>query len=346
MELTNYTLILTDNCNLRCTYCFDNLYSDRSCIESKSMNIDMIPDLFLFIEKTRSKTKPITFNMFGGEPTLNWNFFKQFIEMGVENFKFEYRFVTTTNGTLLTSEKIDFLKKHNVGVSVSLDGTQTANKERITIDNKPTWDKVMQVLPELKAKVPGTSVLVTIGKYNYEHIYDSYRMLLELGFNPTLNFNHYDDYTQEELKSIEEQLTHLFIQDNLRLPHSMARKLEDGWACDGTVCAPADKIITIAPNGKLYFCHQFVPKMTDTDDMSYGTIKEGIKDYTLYDTFVKRSYFFSYDKDNNMKCNSCSVKSTCKGGCMAEQWHKTKSFIEVNPNICSLSEIIDRVLRR
>lgn len=343
LKYINYTLILTDDCNLRCTYCFDNLYSDRSCNKSFNMSIDIIPDFFYFVEKTRDKEKEITFNMFGGEPLMNWEFFMEFVLLAERFCKYNYKIITTTNGTMLTTDKINFLAKHNIKISVSLDGIKEANKARIFSNGNDTWDSVMKSLPELKSKISTTNILVTIGKFNYKYIYDSYKFLISLGFTVVFNYNEYDDYTEEELESIEEQLNRLFVKERLKLTPSMIRREEN---CKGNICSPANNSVAISIKGDLYFCHQFVPKMTEEKNLTYGNIYEGITNEELYNTFVKRSYFFSWDKDNNIACNNCSIKASCKGGCIAEHWHKTNSFIEVNPNICKISEVLNRVLQR
>lgn len=44
--IRSHELMLTENCNMRCKYCFDNIYSDRtSCDYNYKMNISMIPGI-------------------------------------------------------------------------------------------------------------------------------------------------------------------------------------------------------------------------------------------------------------------------------------------------------------
>lgn len=344
MKLTNYTLILTDSCNLRCTYCFDDLYSGRTC-SPNNMTIEMLPDLFDFIERTRDRNRRVIFNMFGGEPTLNWDIFEQFCEYANDHCEFDYEIITTTNGTLMDTKKIDFLKKHDVGTSVSLDGTKEANKERVTINKESTWTTIMHVLPEMKAKLRKLNIIITIGRHNYSLIEESYKMLMDIGLIPVLNWNSQLDYTKEEVDSIREQFETLFIKEQLPMKGNLSRATLDNYICNGTYCAPANVSIAISPIGKLYFCHQFVPKMAgDVEDMSYGNIKDGITNIELYNTFVERSSF-SKDK-SEMKCGNCPSLSTCKGGCLADHWHMTKSFTGINSNVCKISEIIDSIAKR
>ena len=171
-------------------------------------------------------------------------------------------------------------------------------------------------------------------------------------FQYNINWNLEIDYTEDEMLLIEGQLKRV-KDEGLVLPNSITREFQNNscsTGCnieprDGTVCLPADKAITISSKGKLYFCHQFVPKMTDVEDLSYGNIKDGITNKELFDTFVKRSYFFSWSKDKDIKCNSCKVKNTCRGGCIAEQWHRNKDFLKVNPSVCDFATLNFKVMK-
>jgi len=299
------------------------------------MTEDMIPNILHFAEQTASTKLPITFNMFGGEPLANWKFFKSFVEITNSHFKHEHKFITTINGTLLNSKIIDFLAKNKVEIAVSLDGIEESNKARITIDGKPTWNSIMQILPEIKAKIPKTILLMVIGKHNYKYLYENCKFFNKLEFNYNVNWNMEDDYTKEELEEIEKQLKRV-KEEGLVQPNNV---IKNNNKEDGTVCLPADKAITIAPNGKLYFCHQFVPKMIDTEDLSYGNIKDGITNEELYNNFVDRTYFFSWSKDKKIICNSCDIKEDCRGGCIADQWHKDKDFLKIRKSVCDFSRI-------
>ena len=144
MEFTQYNLILTDNCNLRCTYCFDNLYSNRDCnSNTKIMTEDMIPNILHFAEQTASTKLPITFNMFGGEPLANWKFFKSFVEITNSHFKHEHKFITTINGTLLNSKIIDFLAKNKVAMRDEMSSLEEARKHLCYFDGSKCKEIVL-----------------------------------------------------------------------------------------------------------------------------------------------------------------------------------------------------------
>ena len=107
--LVNYELILTENCNLRCKYCFDDEFSDRTdCSYNPTMPISRIEEILDFIEKTKDKNVSPKINFFGGEPTVNWDFIVEFYNKAnarIGNFSS----TINTNGVNLNKERIDFL---------------------------------------------------------------------------------------------------------------------------------------------------------------------------------------------------------------------------------------------
>lgn len=110
------SIILHQKCNFECIYCFAH---DARGNESLSQNdIKFIIDQWA---KGSSDHKKITF-IGGGEPTLSWDLLRWSIEYIHKIFaKENVKIVLVTNGSLLSHERISFLKCHNVIVSLSFD---------------------------------------------------------------------------------------------------------------------------------------------------------------------------------------------------------------------------------
>ena len=63
-------------------------------------------------------------DFFGGEPLLNWSIIPAVVEHARKYEDKVFAFTLTTNGLLLTEDKIDFLNRENIQVVMSLDGRQ------------------------------------------------------------------------------------------------------------------------------------------------------------------------------------------------------------------------------
>ena len=76
--ILNITLFLTNNCNLRCTYCFQS--HDR---EDNVMSEGILEKVFEYIKNTFESNKnlnALSFVMFGGEPLLTLSKYKFFFD--------------------------------------------------------------------------------------------------------------------------------------------------------------------------------------------------------------------------------------------------------------------------
>lgn len=149
------TLETTEQCNLRCSYCtFDEAYPDERNHSASIMSLETAKKAILdFSRRTSDSDVYIVF--YGGEPLLRYKFIVESCEYARSIFGQRVKFSFTTNGTLLTGEKIKFIVKENFLVTISLDGNQeTHDKFRFTIKNKGTYDVIKNNLQELKENYP------------------------------------------------------------------------------------------------------------------------------------------------------------------------------------------------
>lgn len=112
-EVPSLEIILGFKCNLNCNYCTQrghSFYSGR------------VADVEPLVQRLRtSGINPKLIKLWGGEPMVYWTLFKTLTKALKQEFP-SAQFTTFTNGTLLTQERVDFLKENNFFVSVSCDG--------------------------------------------------------------------------------------------------------------------------------------------------------------------------------------------------------------------------------
>ena len=141
IPLTNAVINLTDNCNLRCPYCFTEH-------NTRTMDLGTLKSSIMFIlnglDKFESHRAPC-FNFFGGEPMLHYDdLIKPSVEWVEETGlreKYKINFGMTTNGTLLNEERIKWLKQHEISILLSMDGDKyTQDKQRPIANGKSSFD--------------------------------------------------------------------------------------------------------------------------------------------------------------------------------------------------------------
>ncbi len=150
------TLQITKQCNLRCKYCvYSGNYEDRVHSNEK-MTLDTArKGMDFYIEHSKDNENSFL-AFYGGEPLLEFELIKNCVEYFEEKAEGKnILFSLTTNATLLTEEMVDYFQKHNVHLTISLDGSsEIHNRNRVYRDDKGTFEKVMENLQMIKTKFP------------------------------------------------------------------------------------------------------------------------------------------------------------------------------------------------
>jgi len=171
-------------CNLNCEYCF---YLEKQALfdaDEKYRMPDRVLAAFITNYIASQPTPVVEFVWQGGEPTLlGLDFFKRVIELQKPFVK--TKTITNslqTNGTLLTSEWCQFLKKHNFMVGISLDGPKEVH-DRYRHDRKGngSFDQVMRGLKLLQEHKVEYNVLACVARDTAKRPLDIYRFLKEEG---------------------------------------------------------------------------------------------------------------------------------------------------------------------
>ncbi|MBL6956671.1 MAG: nif11-like peptide radical SAM maturase [Chlorobium phaeobacteroides] len=122
--IRNIALFITQNCNLACTYCYGK---EGGYGSSGHMNSATARKAIDWLIKQSGDIKTLGVAFFGGEPLLNFSLMKKVVEYarqrGAESNK-DFEFSITTNGSLLTDEKIAFLNENKINPIVSFDGSK------------------------------------------------------------------------------------------------------------------------------------------------------------------------------------------------------------------------------
>ena len=134
-------LIVTQSCNLACSYCLAK--QGTFGLEAFKMDIDQVLER---IDSLFSKHPDISFiKFFGGEPTLRMDIIESVCEHVTQKLKKSVRFAVTTNGTTDASKHYEIWKRYHMNVSVSIDGPKAIHdSQRVTRDGKGSYEKAIE----------------------------------------------------------------------------------------------------------------------------------------------------------------------------------------------------------
>lgn len=157
-RLLKLTLQVTQNCNFRCKYCVysENSNKGQRAHSTKNMSWETAKKAVDFLWKHSIDTDYVNIGFYGGEPLLCMEIIQQVIAYSEKLFLGkELSFNITTNGTLLNEKYIQYFKKHNVSLMISLDGNKEINdSNRVLQDGTGTYDIVMKKIAMVRQVEP------------------------------------------------------------------------------------------------------------------------------------------------------------------------------------------------
>lgn len=335
-------LVLTEDCNLRCDYCWIPKRPEYMPWEVAKRAIE-----FLFEESRDAQDLEIT--LFGGEPLLAWDVLVQSVEHAEHLATAagqRVHWAVTTNGTLLNEERVRFAAQHGINYLLSIDGDRDSHdRHRRTADGHGSFDLVVANIPALKRVQGWLGARMTVNPDTLSGLAARVRLLAYLGINQFLvATNITADWPHGSEKAIKEEwigLAHTYNEMRRRgwpIRIGGFERGEDterkGWGCE----AGQDKI-AVTPSGDIYPCSRFLDAEWLRENSRLGHVSVGItadrRRRELTDTREVIRY----------KCMRCRHKDRCTGSCPATNWLTTGSPF-VAPRIdCYLHDVGETLKR-
>lgn len=293
------SIVLTNQCNLNCVYCYESHKAHRH-IEVQKVK-DIVSEYL-----NSNEYEEVEIDFFGGEPFIEFNTIKEVCEwVWSKNWKNKYIFFATTNGVLVHGEIKEWLRQHkkNFWASLSLDGT----RESHNMNRSNSFDKID--IQFFKECWPTQTVKMTISKETVEHIYDNIVYIHSLGFDITgTNFAEGIDWENKKyIKKVASEMEKLclyYIEHpdikpvpliNMAIHKCAGTKEKHKW------CGCGEHMAAYETDGKKYPCTFFTP-MT-FDDVTMQQVSK--LDFTCHDAFV--------DDDCYSNCYLEPVCNCCYG---------------------------------
>jgi len=125
-----------------------------------------IDDIFKFI-RALSPKRPFRIAFYGGEPLTHYDLIQYAIEKANMQLNGDVTFSITTNGTLLTEDKIDWLIAHHVKLEISIDGTAPYHdKCRVDSAGNGSYSRMYKALSYISKEypeyIPNLQLLMTL----------------------------------------------------------------------------------------------------------------------------------------------------------------------------------------
>jgi uncharacterized protein len=307
-------LMLTDRCNLSCTYCYNKRRRD------KEMSWETLMKSMDFIFKT---TQPDTdIMLWGGEPFLAWPTMKKLLA----HYPLQ-KFGTCTNGTTITREIIDTIKARGNFVTVlSIDGTKESQEK-----GRPgSWDK----LGNVKMFTELSDITVHVVAYDIPKLYDNVLYIRDLGFKDIIvTAAHGVEYSQSDINLYKETIVRLLEEQKKGNVNMVGwghyKTIRDGELSQDKFCGAGVIMYAITVDGDIYPCDAFYGsqayKMGNVDDGFDGDVRKIFED--IFHNRVKI----------NGGCAECIYDGGCGGRmCIHENYVKNGSIYTPVTTTCQM----------
>ncbi len=339
-------LHIAHDCNLRCKYCFASTGDFGE--GRKLMTFETGKAAIDFLLNNSGDRVNLELDFFGGEPLMNFDVVKQIVAYArskEKEYNKNFRFTITTNGMLLTDDKIDFINKEMSNVVLSIDGRKEVNDRlRVRVDGSGCYDKILEGYKNLVSKRGDKDYYVrgTYTKYNPDFSNDVMH-LYNLGF----------DQVSVEPVMADKNMPYAITDDDVDtiskeyevLAEKLEKIREDGGFCNffhfmldldqGPCaikrlrgCGSGNEYVAITPDGDIYPCHQFV----GIPEFKMGNLEEGTFDNSIKERFAKTHVYAKED------CKKCWAKFYCSGGCNANNFLYEGDILKAHKLSCKLQK--------
>lgn len=335
------TFQVTNQCNLRCSYCYEHHKSDGSMsLYIGKKCIDRILDMYEdnntdFINKN---TKSIILDFIGGEPMLEAKlieeicdyFFHQCYLRNIPIAQFT-RIAFATNGQNWFDKDVQhFAHKYKefLSITVSIDGIQDLHdKYRIDRYGEGSFEKAYKAFLDVKNIYGSANSKMTFVPNSVQYITPSIKMMIENGCNiVNCNFAYEPEYSISDAKNIYfelKKLSNYLIQTKSKATVALLDSDLGGAVNlqqdDKNFCGGTGHMMAFDPDGNAYPCIRYAPISIGKEKANkiiIGDCFNGLFKSESSKNIKKELDSITFTSQSPKKCIDCPVSLNC-GWCSA-----------------------------
>jgi uncharacterized protein len=322
---TEATLFLTNQCNLRCTYC----YASAGEQERQAMSLDVGEvAIDTIIRNARSMgVQEVQLGFHGGgEPTLQWDTLTHlatYCRKKAEKQGLKANISLATNG-VLESAKVRWIIDNLDGANVSLDGMGWIHDhQRPLLSGGGSFDAVHQCIKKLSAHTFPHGIRCTVTQNNVAHLGEMADFVCQQYRCSHLHFEPVSLCGRCRSGSIREPKPDDFVT-NFR----MAREVTKGKGVEVVFSAVRPLTLTqhfcmgetgafcVTPQGHVSSCYEVTDAQAPLADLFLIGHFDPVHKQFSFDTIRLRN-LRNAKRSRRNKCGDCFCKYHCAGYCLA-----------------------------
>lgn len=345
--LSAYSLLVTENCNLACKYCYEENSSGH---KNKNMSIETAKQLLIYsFTESKKHNKKVDYSFFGGEPTLNIDIIDYLCTQGKllsKKYNISFSVNIITNATIMNKKIYNIFKKHSdvfTNCQLSIDGHQIVQDlNRITKNGKGSFNTIEKNIPYWKELFKDKLNIHGVLNHNtISELYNSYLFFREKWNVPMLWFLPAKDkkFTKNHVEIYDHEMNKIYnyIMERVRKDNSifeieayapLNRSLKNGGS--SKPCGIGDNYCAVTAEGDIFPCHHLYFIDTKRETL-LGNIWNGIDK-------AKKLMWTVYDNSDIIGCQGCDHPYCYR--CPAENYEKYGTpFVQIKDLHCDFMKV-------
>lgn len=354
------TFVVTEDCCLRCSYCYETNKSKRKMdyVTGKQI-VDLLFEMYdknepdAFINKN---TQSIILDFIGGEPLLEIELIEKICDYFWRQALIKrhpwadlFRISITSNGVPYFNENVQrFINKFHdrVSITITIDGSKEMHDQcRKHPDGSGSWDEAwnaeMDLIKRFANKNPGTKV--TISPENLPFLYDTFCFFVQEGYkeiyaNPIFEHewttkeatNYYNQLIDiaDVLLNCEDDFVYCSLFDESFFT-SMTESENETW------CGGSGNMLAFDTEGLAYPCLRYMEMSLNGEQkpLIIGDCYRGIYQDPCEKKLLKELKGVNRRSQNTDECYYCPIARGC-ASCTAWDYQSSGSLYKRSTNIC------------
>jgi uncharacterized protein len=344
---TTAVLLLTNGCQLRCTYCYAaaGKYKRRN-LEIKS-GVAVIDYVYQQARMHNRDSFRVDFHG-GGEPSLEWQSLQEFTHYARR--KPIPAQISLTSNAIWSKRQCNWIIKNIDQLSISMDGKpETQNRQRPFENHYPSSPIVMNNLHRLDDSGFASYGIRMTACHPWTHLSSDVEYILEntscraIQVEPAFNIQRgaHASPDQDQYKQFViafQDAYNVADKNNAKLSYSGARP----GTMSGIFCTAPYNAIVVNPENYLVACYEIVnPEHPQANLSTFGKIQAG----TVWIDEKKRKSFYETLQDRfNKICTDCYCRWTCAGDCFTRAFSEKGGHLEFGPRCLMNREITKNII--
>ena len=340
--LDSIGLLVSQRCNLNCGYCYGRAGEYG---QTAQMHEDTGTRAIDWLAERSGQTTRLRIRLFGGEPLLNLPVIRRVVEHAkarrTEKGK-SFRFLITTNGTLLDEETVAFLAENSIKVVVSLDGpadVQDAN--RPFGDGRGSYEIVAANVARLLSVMPPHLAFCRATLHGPTDLNRVTKAIRDLGFAhgkiaeaapsmhgdpagpraPAPLMEHWEAEALELLHAVRARDAAALVGMNQTSPVARMLIVLATRRRKYFHCGAGRSYLAISAAGDVFPCHRFV----------------GLAEHRMGSIWDEELALARYSQSllaTAAECSECWARYLCGGGCIYDHRARSGSLAKPDPVSC------------